>query len=87
MPSNYEYREGGRIWVISKGRFINNQGNKEKEIALISPERIEIKKFRSITECAEFLGVSRPTVARRVQKNQPVLYGNKSCWLIKVNYH
>lgn len=45
MTSNYEYREGGRIWIITEGRYLSNKGGIAKGGVALLSDKVEIKKI------------------------------------------
>lgn len=76
MPSNYEKREDGRIWIKSEGKYMWDV--KSIAVELISQDGI-IENFHSLTDCAKFLGVSRATVSLRLKQSKSFLFHNKLC--------
>ena len=80
LPSNYEYRENGKIWIISENRYFIEVG-KLKAVSLLSTDGTINKAFESFNVCANFLGVAPETVRRRIKKSILFQFDNKSCYL------
>lgn len=80
LPSNYESRENGKIWIISEKRYFIEVG-KVKAVSLHSTDGTLNKTFENHLECANFLGVTRETVSRRIKKSLHFQFENKSCYL------
>lgn len=78
MPSNYEHKQDGRTWIKSECKYMWDV--KSTVVELIYPDGI-IETFHSQTDCAKFLGVSRPTVSLRLVKSRSFLFQNKVCRL------
>jgi hypothetical protein len=80
IPSNYEDREDGKIWIRSEKKYL---GEKAKGVEVISFDGLILKTFNSISECAKFLGLSQQTLSYRLKQNNPceALFENKSCWV------
>jgi len=82
--SNYVVKEDGRIWIISQNKYLaqsSGSGGKRKGVALLSPEGTIIKTFYSLTECGNFLGVTRKTITNKLAKGQAVLFDERLCSL------
>ena len=75
-PSNYELRQDGRIWIKSESKYMRD--TKSTSVELIYSDVI-VETFHSLTDCAKFLGVSRPTVSTRLAKGQSFIFQNKLC--------
>ena len=84
MPSNYEYRDDGKVWNIHKNKFTNIEGGKRKAVALLSLDGTIIETFKSKTDCGNFLGISITAVSKRLVKGKPFLYKDKLCLLNQV---
>lgn len=73
-PSNYENRNG-RIWIISQNKFLIE--GIRKEVQLIDDQGNILKTFKSLTDCAKFLGVAKSTVSDRLKNNHYFKFENK----------
>lgn len=83
MPNNYEYKEDGRVLIISEGTLLNDR--QTKVLQLISQSGTVIETFHSSSDkCAEFLGISLSTFKRRLKDGQPFLYKDQQCTLKRV---
>lgn len=80
MPSNYEYKEDGRIWIISLKKYRSDRLVKGVRVISLSGTIIETLNY-SIDKCAEILGISRSTLKRRLDDGQPISYKNQQCTL------
>jgi len=70
LPSNYEIdSQSGKTKIISEQRYIGE--GKGKAVALVSSGST-IKTFKSLTDCAKFLGISTQTVNSKLLNGQPV---------------
>lgn len=78
-PSNYEIREG-RIFIKSLNKY--HSGRTKTKVELKDQEGLVFKTFDSMNKCAEFLGVSTHTVAKRIKTNSPVSYNNKELFIL-----
>lgn len=87
--SNFENMEDGRIFILSEGRYLKRgkgkEGGKAKKVVLLSPEQTVIKTFKSLSDCAKFLGFPLSTVSYKLRKNQPIKFQNKLCLLNRVD--
>ena len=84
LPSNLEYRENGKIWIISEGRFAPDRYIwKGKSVTLLSTEGDIINTFKTVTACADFLGVNQATVSKRMIKGIKFQYDDKLCLIKK----
>src|SRR4051794_33376517 len=72
-PSNYEMR-GGRIWVISQNKYLNE--GIRKEVQIIDNQGNILKTFNSLTDCGKFLGIAKSTVSDRIKKNHSFKFAN-----------
>lgn len=78
-PSNYEKLEDGRILIKSSNKY--SFSRKKIQVELIDPQGLVFKTFNTITSCAEFLGVSSFTVAKRIKTNKSVSFKNKEYYI------
>lgn len=86
LPSNYEIREDGKKWIISEGRFAPERDIwKGKAVTLLSTEGTIIETFKTVTACANFLGVNQATVSKRIKKGINFQYENKLCLIKKAD--
>ncbi len=86
LPSNYEMREDGKKWIISEGRFAPERDIwKGKAVTLLSTEGTIIETFKTVTACANFLGVNQATVSKRINKGIKFQYENKLCFIKKAD--
>lgn len=85
--SNFEYRENGRVWIVSENRYPggSKEGGKKKIVALLSTEGLILKYLVSVTECAKSFDIPRSTFSVKLQKNQPIMYKNQRCLVQKVD--
>jgi hypothetical protein len=86
MPSNYEYQEDGKIYIISENRFLLPRGkrNKPVRVALISYEGDVIKTFNSLGDCAKFLDIAPSTARNRLIKGLNFIFKNNSCFIKEI---
>jgi len=83
-PAVYEIKPDGRIWDISKKRFIGKKTGIRQPVQLISPDGTIIQTFTTRAGCGKFLGFSTTTIRRKLDKNEPVLFEGKLYSLRKV---
>jgi hypothetical protein len=67
--SVYEIKENGRIWIKSENRYMN-AGGASKEVQMVSTKGDILQIFKSNSEAAKCLGVSRGTVQNRIKSSQ-----------------
>ena len=80
LPSNFEHREDGKKWIISKERFAPDRDIwKGKAVTLLSTDGTIYETFNTVTACANFLGVNPATVSKRIKKGINFQYENKLC--------
>ena len=56
---------------------MGKEGGKSKAVQLLFPDKTVFKSFKSFTDCAKFLGLTRPTVSRKLKNREAVLFENK----------
>ena len=83
-PSNLEYQDDGRIYIISEQRFLVQGGGSRRKVELLYPEGTLIQTFKSQADCAKFLGISTQTISAKLQKGERVNYNNQSCIIRKI---
>lgn len=83
-PAVYEIKQDGRIWDISKNRFIGTKTGIRQPVQLISPDGEIIQTFTTRAACGKFLGFSTTTIRSKLDKNEPVLFEGKLYSLRKV---
>jgi hypothetical protein len=76
--SNIELMADGRKYIKSLKRY---EASTNIGVELKDKEGEVINSFTSLSDCAKFLGISRSTVTRRLQKKQTVLYGNQRVYI------
>jgi hypothetical protein len=81
-PTNYEYRDDGRIFIISEQRFLTQGGGSRKGVELLYPDGTLIQIFKA--DCAKFLGLGKQTISSKLQKGEGVKYNNQLCILRNV---
>jgi len=80
LPSNKVIREGRKKWIISEGRFAPEREIwKEKAATFLSTEGTIIETFKTVTACANFLGVNQATVSKRINKGINFQYEHNLC--------
>lgn len=79
-PSNYEIIKG-RTLIKSLNKFLITRV--KTQVELIDMEGLKFKTFKSMNNCAEFLGVSTHTVSKRIKTGEPVSLNNKQYLIIK----
>lgn len=84
LPSNYEYKENGKIFIISENRYLTGGRRVKKAVALLSSDGDLIKTFPTATACSRFLGVDNSTVTYRLKKGSIFLFDNYQCYLKEV---
>ena len=86
LPSNFELREYGKKWIISEGRFLPDRDMwKGKAVILLTTDVTVIDTFKTVTACANFLGVNQATVSKRIKKGINFQYENKLCLIKKAD--
>ena len=84
--SNFEEKEDGRIFIKSLNRFLPsaNIGVEVKD-----KDGLVLNTFASLSDGANYLGVSRSTVTRRLRKSEPLLVNDKLIYICTVedNYY
>lgn len=78
--SVYEIKENGRIWIKSENRYMN-AGGARKEVQMVSTKGDILQIFKSNSEAAKILGVSRGTVQNRIKSSQVFSFENKDVYL------
>ena len=82
LPSNYEIKEEGRIWVISENKYYRDKNS----IAVILQNgdgNVIEKPFETLTACAQSLGETRNLITRYMLKGEPLLINNKPVYIKK----
>jgi hypothetical protein len=82
VPSNLEVMSDGRVLIKSLNKYYSSRLNIEVEI--IDDNANILKTFPSIKECAEFLGVTRQVLTRRILNQKPILLDSKSVLVRKI---
>lgn len=85
-PSNYEYKNDGKLWIISEQRFLPQGGGIKKGVELLYPDGTLIQTFKSQADCAKFLVLDKRIISSKIQKGDGVNYNNKLCILRNINY-
>ena len=84
-PSNYEIREGGRIFIKSLNKYKGTSESVGVELIEKGKEAADnrgiIEIFDSLTDCAEFLMISPSAVYKRAHKGSQFLFKNKLIYL------
>jgi hypothetical protein len=80
-PSNIEVKEDGRLFIKSLNSFYKGSGKVRVEIK--DKDGLVLNTFASLSDCAQFLGVSQPTAKNRLIKSQFFLFQNKP-YIIKL---
>lgn len=84
-PSNYEIREGGRIFIKSLNKYKGTSESVGVELIEKGKEAADnrglIEIFYSLTDCAVFLGISPSAVYKRAHKGSQFLFKNKLMYL------
>jgi hypothetical protein len=80
-PSNYEVREGGRIFIKSLNKYLSS--NAKAKVEIQDEKGNTIKLFDSMADCAKFLGVARMTVTNKLLSGKPILFENKTIFIKK----
>jgi len=70
LPSNFEIApQNGKVWIISEQKYLGE--GKSKAVALVASDST-VKTFKSLTDCAKFLGISTQTVNSKLLSGLPV---------------
>ena len=80
-PSNIEIIDG-RSFILSLNRFY--KGNVKTKVQIVDKNNSVLKTFDSISDCANFLGVSQPTAKNRLVKKQLFAIGENKSYYIKI---
>lgn len=73
-PSNYVLKEG-KVWVVSLNRFLKNTS--ATGVEMLDETGAIIDSWRTITECAQSIGLSREGVQKRIRSNKFYSYNNR----------
>lgn len=73
-PSNYVLKEG-KVWVVSLNRFLKNTS--ATGVEMLDETGAIIDGWRTITECAQSIGLSREGVQKRIRSNKFYSYNNR----------
>lgn len=78
--SNFEEKEDGRIFIKSLNRYLP-----PAKIGVVVKDKdgVVLNTFVSLSDCAQFFGVSRSTVSRRLRKSEPLLVNGKLIYISK----
>ena len=79
-PSNYEIHENGKIFLVSKGKYLKGRG--KIHIEVYNDKDKIVKIFNSIKECAQYFNICRSTVSRRLDLGKFFIFDNER-YLIK----
>lgn len=82
--SVYE-NKNGRIWISSENRYLN-EGGVGKEVHLVDTEGNTVKTFKSYSEAARYLNISRGTVFNRIKSSQVFSFQKKYVYLKSQGY-
>jgi hypothetical protein len=82
-PSNYKIHTDGRIYIISKEKFLRGRGN--VEIELYNDKGVLIKNFNYIKECALIFNTSERTINRRLDSGNIFIYNNEYFLIKRIN--
>ena len=78
--SVYE-NKNGRIWISTESRYLN-EGGVGKVVQMVDTDGNTIKTFKSNSEAARFLNISRLTVYNRIKSSQVFIFQNKNVYLV-----
>jgi hypothetical protein len=81
-PSNLEVMSDGRVLIKSLNKYYSSRLSIEVEI--IDDKANVIKTFPSIKECAEFLGITRQVLTRRILSKKSFLLDSKPVLVRKI---
>lgn len=82
--SVYE-NKSGRIWISSENRYLN-EGGVGKEVNLVDTEGNTVRIFKSYSEAARYLNISRGTVFNRIKSRQVFSFQQKNVYLKSQGY-
>lgn len=77
--SVYE-NKNGRVWISSENRYLN-EGGIGKEVNMVDTKGNTIKTFKSYSEAARYLKISRGTVFNRIKSSQVFSFKEKDVYL------
>ena len=77
--------KNGRIWISSENRYLN-EGGVGKEVHLVDTEGNTVKTFKSYSEAARYLKISRGTVFNRIKSSQVFSFQKKDVYLKSQGY-
>ena len=77
LPSNYEIKEDGRIWIFSENRYSDKNG---VGVILQDESGDVVNSFESLRVCAQVLGQTINLVTRFMLKDKPLWLNNKLAW-------
>lgn len=77
--SVYE-NKNGRVWISSENRYLN-EGGVGKEVHLVDTEGNTIQTFKSYSEAARYLKISRGTVFNKIKSRQVFSFEEKMVYL------
>ncbi len=77
--SVYE-NKNGRIWISTENRYLN-VGGASKGVQMVDTEGNTVKFFKSNSEAARYLNISRGTVYNRIKSSQVFIFQNKDVYL------
>lgn len=81
LPSNYEIdKQNGKIFIISEQKYLGE--GKSKAVALVASDST-VNTFKSLTDCAKFLGISTQTVNSKLLSGLPVKGSEGQIYTIK----
>jgi LAGLIDADG endonuclease len=67
-PSNYEIHDNGKVFILSKGKYLRSRGNIDIEVYDNKSNMLKI--FNSIKKCAQYFNTSPRTITRRLDKGE-----------------
>ena len=76
--SVYE-NKNGRIWISTENRYLNE--GVSKGVQMVDTEGNTVKIFKSNSEAARYLNISRVTVYNRIKSSQVFIFQNKDVYL------
>ena len=71
--------KNGRIWISTENRYLNE--GVSKGVQMVDTEGNTVKIFKSNSEAARYLNISRGTVYNRIKSSQVFIFQNKDVYL------
>lgn len=81
-PSNFEVRENGKIFIKSLNRYYFRGAS--VSIQLKNVNGVVVETFKSLADCVKYIGISISQAAKKLLKNQPILFNSQLLYLQKV---